>query len=227
MNKYIQIFKVSVFVLGMSLLLSLYFDLSNLSIGVLLGFGLLGGILSRFFVGYVIPNRIIFRARFIIYGIGFGIFIGLIMLLTNKDQSFAIIDLVILFLISVPIGLISIGIMSYLRFRKLKKKTIGKHESKVVISDLAVYTYSKNKPIRGLLVLSVDKLSFYSMTNQDCLFETPLLDLNPEIKKSQFMSIPTGFSFMNKMYSLNMAFPLYWIQLIGTEKIKTTTQHAV
>ena len=218
MNKYIQIFIVIMFFLGMLFLLSLYFDTSNLLIAIIIGLGLLGGILQRFFVGCVIPNRIIFRARFIVYGIGFGIMIGLLLFLTKsiKDQSFAIQDLVKWLLISIPISIIGNGMVSYLRFRKLKKKTIGNHKNKNEICDFAVYIDSEYKATKGLLVLSVDKdkLAFYSMSSHNCLFETPLSDLNPEIKKSKFMSIPNGFSFQNKMFNVNIAFPLYWIELI-------------
>jgi hypothetical protein len=194
----------------------------------MIGLGLLGGILSRFFIGYVIPSRLIFRYRFIIYGMGFGLMIGLLLFLTKsiKDQSFVSQDLVKWLLISVPLGIIGNGTMSYLRFRKLKKRTSNATENRDSISDFAIYTDSEYKTVRGRLVLCNNKLSFYSATDQESLFEMEILDVNPVIKKSKFMSIPNGFSLSNETKALNVAFPYYWIKLIEKE-VKTTTQQYV
>ena len=220
MNKYIQILTVTVFILGMYLLLSLYFETSNLSIAAMIGLGLLGGILSRFFIGYVIPGRLLFHYRFIIYGMGFGLMIGLLSFVTTsiKDQSFVSQDLVKWLLISVPLGLISNGTMSYSMFRKLKKRTANATENRDSISDFAIYTDSEYKTVRGRLVLCNDKLSFYSAANQESLFEMEIIDVNPVIKKSKFMSIPNGFSLSNETKILNVAFPYYWIKLIMAER---------
>ncbi len=219
MNKYIKILIVTVFVLCMCLLLSFYFDTSNLSIALLIGLGLLVGIISRFFIGYVIPSRILFRSRFIIYGIGFGIMIGLVMFITmsTKEQSFESQNLLICLLISIPLGIIVNGTMSYLRFRKLKKKTNIKIEKQDSISDFAIYTGSEYNSIKGLLLLSNNKLSFYSAINGDCIFEMAIKDVNPVIRNSKFMNIPNGFSMNNKMNSVNVAFPHYWTKLIERE----------
>ena len=219
MNKYIQILLVSVFVLCMCLLLSFYFDTSNLSVALIIGLGLLGGLLSRFFIGYVIPNKILFRSRFIIYGIGFGIMIGLVIFITTsaKEQSFEIQNLLICLLISIPLGIIVNGTMSCLRFRKLKKRTNVNIESQDSISDFATYSDSEYISVRGLLLLSNNKLSFYSATNGDCIFEMALKDVNPIIRNSKFMSIPNGFSWNNKMNSVNVAFPHYWTKLLERE----------
>jgi hypothetical protein len=127
---------------------------------------LLGGVLSRLFTGYVVPSRFIFRSRFIIYGIGFGLLIGLLLPLTDsiKDQSFAIQDLVRSILISIPIGVIFIGTQSYLRFKKLEKKTVCEIDNKNSISDFAIYRDSENNSLRGRLLLTNNKLSFCSMS---------------------------------------------------------------
>lgn len=220
MNKYIKILTGTVFILGMCLLLSLYFKYSNLSIALIIGFGLLGGIISRFFIGYVIPNRILFRSRFIIYGIGFGIMIGLVIFITTsaKEQLFESQNLLICLLISIPLGIIVKGTMSYSRYRKLKKKTNIKIEKQDSISDFAIYTDSEYKSFKGLLLLSNNKLSFYSEINGDCIFEMAIKDVNPVIRNSKFISIPNGFSLQNKKDSVNVAFPHYWIKLIDTEK---------
>jgi len=227
MNKYIQILIVTVFILSMCLLLSFYFEASNLSIAVMIGLGLLGGILSRFFIGYVTPSRLIYRSRFIVYGIGFGIMIGLLLFLTRsiKDQTFVWQDMLKWLLISVPIGIIVTGTMSYLRFRKLKDRTNSDIENKNTISDFAICTDSEYKTVRGRLLLTNSKLSFYSVTNGERVFEMALIDVNPVIKNSKFMSIPNGFSISNATIALNVAFPYYWIKLIKKEK--TTTQQAL
>ena len=219
MNKYIQLLLFTVFVLCMCLLLSFCFDISNLSIALILGIGLLAGMISRFFIGYVIPNRILFRSRFIIYGIGFGIMIGLVIFIisSDKEQSFESQHLLICLLITIPLGLIVNGTIYYSRFRKLKKRTNINIENQDLISDFAIYSNSEYKSVIGLLLLSNNKLSFYSATNGNCIFEMALKDVNPIIINSKFMSIPNGFSLNNKINSVKVAFPHYWTKLIEKE----------
>lgn len=223
MKRYIQILTVTVFILGMCLFLSQYFDSSNLSIIVVIGLGLLSGILSRFFIGYVIPSQLIFRFRFIIYGIGSGLIIGLLLFLTNsiKLQSFIYQDLLKWLLISIPLGIIVKGTLSYLSFKKLKIRTSNARENIDSISDFAIYTDSEYKKVRGRLVLCNNKLSFYSATDQEFLFDMEITDVTPVIKISKFMSIPNGFNLSNEDKTFNVSFPYYWIKLINKE-IKTT-----
>ena len=223
MNKYLKFLTVSMFVIGMSIILRLHFDYSYFLIAIIIGLGLFGKILFSLFFGYANPNQIIFRGRFILYGFGFGLLIGLMLYLTDsvKDQSFSILDLMISLLISVPIGIIFFGIMSSLRFMKLKKRTIGKYEMKDIISDFAIYINSKQKARRGFLVLSSDILSFYDRKSYECIFKIPLSDLNPEIKKSNFLSLPNGFNISNKNVSLKIAFPYFWISTIKARKFMT------
>lgn len=224
MNKSLQISIVVVFVLGLCLLLKFYFESTYLLIVVVLSLGLFSGIISRYFVGYIVPGQTLFRYRFVIYGAGFGLMIGLLLFLTKsiKNQTFLVQDLEIWLLIAVPIGIIGKGTSSYRKFRKLTKRTINENGRHDLICDFAIFADSEYKTARGLLVLSVNKLAFYSMTSNDCIYEGLMSDLNPEIKKSRLMGIPNGFSFQNKMYNVNVAFPLYWLELIETETKKHT-----
>ena len=227
MNKTTRVLITIVFVISLCSLLKFYFGNSYISIAVIVSLGLLSGIASRYFVGYVIPFQILFRYRFIVYGSGFGLMIGLLLLMTKsiKDQIFSIQDLIKWLLIAVPIGTIKIGISSYVKFRKLIKRTINNNGCRDLLCDFAIFTNSEYKTERGLLVLSVNNLSFHKAANSDCLFDIPLLAINPEIKKSKFLNIPNGFSFQDKNYNVNVAYPLYWIKMIDIEK--TSTQISV
>ena len=153
---------------------------------------------------------------------------GLLLFLTKsiKDQSFVGQDLVKWLLISIPVGIIVNGGIFYLRYKKLKKRTSNATENPDSISDFAIYTDSEYKTTKGRLVLCNNKLSFYSATNQESLVEMEIIDVNPVIKKSKYMSIPNGFSLSNETQALNVAFPYYWIKRIEKE-VKMTTQHFV
>lgn len=89
------------------------------------GLGLVSGISTRLFTGYVIPNQIVFNYRFIIYGIGSGLMIGMLMFLIKslESNSFSIYTLIFYLLVSIPIGAIITGTLLYLGFRNLKKRT--------------------------------------------------------------------------------------------------------
>lgn len=184
------------------------------------GLGLVSGISTRLFTGYVIPNQIVFNYRFIIYGIGSGLMIGMLMFLIKslESNSFSIYTLIFYLLVSIPIGAIITGTLLYLGFRNLKKRTKRYNENQELISDHATYSDSSYKTYKGRLVLANEKLIFYETTAGDCIFEYRLNDLNPKIKLSRFLNIPNGFCIKSGLESLNVAFPYYWIELIKNRK---------
>jgi len=201
----------------MCLLLNLYLEISYLTISILIGIGLLSGILTKSFTGYILPNKMLFKYRFIAYGIGFGIMIGFIVYIMHKSlnhQDFNSIYFIKLLIISIPIGLIFNSAPNFIKFKKLRKKTNVNIENKDSISDYAIYINSENKIIRGLLLLSNNSLSFYSGINGESIFEIALKDVNPTIKKSKVLNIPNGLSLQNNKNNVNIAFPKYWIKLI-------------
>ena len=226
MKKSIKILVSVIFLIGLYFLFSFIFNESDLSIAVILAIGPLGGLSTQFFVGYVLPSKLLSRLIFMIYGISFGIMIGLMLFFTTfiKDQTFVGYNMIKMLIISIPLGVITIGSILSLRHRKLKKRTNGVTDAQDSISDFALYIDSDNNKISGRLLLSDGKLSFYALETGKCLFETPLPDVNPKIKKSKFLYIPIGFSWMNEMNKVNVSFPYYWIKLIDTDRNKMILQ---
>lgn len=224
MNKYIQI------LIGIALLFLLFFiGESYLSIVVIIAIGLTFGVLQRFFVGYILPSQGIFRRRFIMYGMGFGLMMGLLSFLTNsiRDQSFEISDFIRWMLISIPLGVIFYGNMLSYKFKELKQKTNGDADHKATTSDFAIYRDKENNINRGRLLLSDSKLSFYSSELDGCLFETAIVDLNLTIHQSKFMGIPNGFSLPNQQGWVNVAFPYYWMKIMEAERKKAAIQPSI
>lgn len=193
-----------------------------LTIAVIIVSGLLGGLIIRLFTGYVIPTKLLFQIRFIIYGIGLGLMMGLMLFITNaiKIQSFDSKDFIRWLIISILVGVVIYGGIFYKKFRNLKKKTNGSTDAKNTVSDFALYIDSDDSKIRGRLLLSEGKLAFYSSENGDCLFEMSLLDINPIITKAKYWHIPDGFMLINRMYSINISFPYYWLKIIDNERNK-------
>jgi hypothetical protein len=214
------------FLLGMCFLLKYGLGESNLTIAVIIGLGPLAGFITQLFSGYVIPSKLLFRLRFILYGIGFGIMIGLLLFLMKsiKDQSFNGMHFIKWMLISIPIGVIVQGSLYYQRFKKLKKRTNGDTDNQDAVCDSALCTDSEDNRIRGRLILSEGKLSFCSAGNGECLFEMDSSDVNPVIKKSKYRHIPNGISLQNNRYNVNVAFPLYWMKIIAIERKKMILQ---
>ena len=193
---------------------------------MILAIGPLGGLSTLSFAGYVLPSKLLFRIGFIIYGITFGIMIGLMLFLTTsiKDQTFVGYHMIKMLIISIPLGVITIGSIISLRYRKLKKRTNGVTDAQDSISDFALYIDSDNNKVSGRLLLSDGKLSFYDLETGKCLFETALPDGHPIIKKLKFLPIPILFSWMNEMNKVNVSFPYYWIKLIDTDRNKMILQ---
>jgi hypothetical protein len=195
---------------------------SYLSIVAIIAILPISAVLQRIFVGYFIPSNILFRSRFIIYGIGMGLMLGLIIFLSSsiRNQSFEISDFTRWLLIAIPIGgLINGPIFSY-KFKELKQSTQGSEDQENTISGFADYRDSENDLNKGRLLLSGGKLSFESSELEGCLFEIQAVDFKFEIHRSKFMGIPNGFSLPDGRGWVNVAFPNYWLKLMEAERKK-------
>ena len=186
-------------------------------------------VLQRFFIGYFIPSNGLFRLRFFIYGIGFGMMLGLINFLFNSivNQSFEIIDFTRWMLIQVPLGALIFGSFNNYKFKELKQITQRSDDQEKTTSNFAVYRDSENDVYKGRLLLTGGKLSFESSELEGCLFEIPVVDFKFEIHQSKFMGIPNGFSLPDGRGWVNVAFPNYWLKLMEAERKKVaalTTQ---
>jgi len=216
----------SIAILFVLILLSYALDESYLSIAVIIPIVLIIGILQRVFVGVILPSEGLFRYRHIMYGIGYGMMIGLLLFLTSsiRNHSFEIGTFTRWMLISIPMGVIFYGNMISYKFKELKRKTNGSADHQDATSDFAIFRDAENNINRGRLLLSGGKLSFYSSELDGCLFETVVVDLNPVIHQSKFMGIPNGFSLPYKPGWVNVAFPYYWLKIMETERKKAAIQ---
>lgn len=202
------------------LLLNFWIGESYLSILVIIVLPLIFGVIQRFFVGYGLPSRGLFRRRFLLYGLGFGMMLGLVLFFARSlnDRSFTTLDFTIWMLIYISMGGLFWGSIITYKFRELKKKTNGEEDHLDSISDFAIYRDAKNEINRGRLVLSDGKLTFYSSELEGCLFDTPVMELNPVIHRSKFLGIPDGFSLNNELEWVRVNFPYYWMKKIAITK---------
>jgi len=202
------------------------FKESYTGLGIIIAAVFTLGLISRLLTGFVNTPKWLFRLRFIIYEIGYGIMIGLILFLSKsfKYQTFIISDLV-KYLILASILAIIWGISKfYLKFRKLIKNPFNSEDNKAILYDSATFKGSEGQIFFGLLVLTNDRLIFYSSKNNDCLFELKLAEINPTIERSKFLKIPRGLNLIPGETKVHVRFPYYWLKAINQEKTNTRQQ---
>lgn len=201
--------------IGASIMLKYGFGMPNIIIVVMFLTGIIGGVLGRLFAGFVLPSEWLFKSRFILYGLGFGLLIGILNFSTRTVEinEFRLYELIKALIISTVVGVIILGPVTYVRYNLLKKKTRIFYNGDSVISD---FVFSKDmtghlKP--GMLVMTKERLLFYSSKDRYCLFDIALNEINPKIDKDKFLGIPRGLSFGENKILLYVMFPYLWMKL--------------
>lgn len=215
-NKTQQIL-IGITIIGsLCILLRIAFEVSYLSIVVMLGIALVSIVASRYSTGFTIPGKFLFRVRFIVYGFGFGLMIGLVVIISKPIilDDFSILRFLIMLLIGGLLGIVIKGWSSYLRFMKLKKEALALLSEEVILCDNAVFNDSNFGSNRGLLFLTETQLMFYSPAKKKFINISNLTEVKPQIEKSKIASIPQGFRLSGDEYSIRIAFPLLWIKML-------------
>jgi hypothetical protein len=225
-NRFVIILGV-IFFIGLFSISIFYYKESYAVIGLILAAGLFFGIMGSLFMGFINPPKWLFRFRFIIYEIGFGIMIGLItsFSISLKNQTFIMNNLIKYLIVASILAIIWGSSKSYLKFRRLIKKTFNTADNKSIISDSATFKGSEGQIILGQLLLTSDRLIFYSAKSNECLFDSNLEEIIPTVERSKFLKIPRGLNLLPSQTKVHVRFPYYWLKVIEQEKKTPDSKH--
>jgi|GEM_PF-6526551 hypothetical protein len=207
---------------GLFGLLFFYFDTSLTELGIML----LGGVFSGLFFGitvssffsYVNPSDWLFQYRYTLEGIGWGLFLGSITMVTSlsDDQAFGASDVIIPLLIGCIFGITWIKLSKHKRLKKRVNSFMGSNRDPIIFSDAGTLTGVNHAETKGIIVLTENKILFSPNKAEEQKFELALSKTNPRLKKSSFgfLNMPTGIQ-LTVGHSIKPAkFPRYWLQKI-------------
>jgi hypothetical protein len=225
-NKIIQKILTVIFFTSLAVILKVYFDAPVIAIVFLLVFAVLAGLIRVLVFGYVNPPDWLYRIRFTILGIGYGIFIGIVLfgMEAIEDNTFIVQDLLKFILIGSVIGGIFNNTLIFSKSQKLERKKGLFLLERQLIKDFAQLIKPDGESINGKLVLTNDNLVFLENGTNEKVLEKSIRELNPVINTMKFPGIPNGFKIENDEIVLKVPFPGYWLKRIEKRKqIKMAT----
>jgi len=192
----------------------------SIAIFIILGIGL--NFLVYMIRDYSNPPQWLFRLRFLVYSLSYGLFFGAAMTFFTLIRTQQV-DLIQFLLFSAVFALIgffrgsALDNTGYLRFKKLVKSTGNQELDDLALTDSAYYEDSIMFRTYGRLILDNERLYFYSSDENKCLFESKLTEMNPVVERSSFLNTPVGLDFQVNETKIFMKFPYYWLNAIVNE----------
>jgi len=209
------------FIIGLSAILKFYLEIPNIALLFLVVLGAISGLTTNLVRGFINPPSWLYRVRFIVQGILYGIFIGI--LLFGKDaiekNTYNIHDLLAYILIGSVIGIVFNSSIMFIEFLKLKRRNEFPLQRQL-LKDSALLIKQNGEKIKGKLVLTNDHMIFLGNGKEEKNMEKEVREIHPNISKTKFLGIPNGFSIENDDILLKVSFPYYWLKNIN--KIKAT-----
>jgi hypothetical protein len=209
-------------IIGLSAILKFYFKTPNIAILFLVVFGAISGLTTVLVRGFINPPSWLYRIRFSVQGISFGIFIGI--LLFGKEaieqSTFIIHHLLEYIVIGSVIGVVFINFEMFIQSQKLKRRKGLFLPERQLVKDSALLIKKNGEKIKGKLVLTNDHLIFLGNGKEEKNLEKEVCEIYPNVSKTKFLGIPDGFRIENDDILLKVSFPYYWLKSIN--KIKMT-----
>lgn len=208
------------FFTGLSVLSRVYFDTPFITIVFAVVLSLLAGLTKVLVFGYVNPPDWLYRIRFTVLGIGYGIFIGILLfgIEAIQNNTFIVQDLLKFILIGSVIGGIFNGSMIFSKSQKLKRKDGLFLLERQLIKDFAQLVKPDGEQINGKLVLTNENLIFLENGTNKRVFEKKLGESSAVINTFKFPRIPNGFKIENDGTVLKVPFPGYWLKRMDKRK---------
>ncbi len=216
-SKFYKVLTPSILILSAIAFLFLGFNtksnviISIISIGMTVGISF--GTFTVLINGYFIPSKLIFKYRFWVYGLFFGLAIFLSSILNSLAEGRIIHMkyLLIKFIISIIIGIIFFGTFLYWNFRELKKFTrletqLGELE---ILSDSATLD-NEEATKSGRIILTTQRLCFISNDEEKTKFVFSFSDLTSGIEIIERLSIPDGIYIPNEETKIRVKFSKLW-----------------
>jgi len=222
----IQKILTAIFFTGLLVVLKIYFDTPDIAIVFLLVFTVLAGLIRVVVFGYVNPPDWLYRMRFTVLGIGYGIFIGVMLfgMEAIEDNTFIVQYLLKFILIGSVIGGIFNNTLSFGKSQKLERKKGLFMLERQLVKDFAQLINRDGTKINGKLVLTNDNLVFLENGTNEKVLEKSIGEISAVIYTIKFPRIPNGFKIENDEIVLKAPFPGYWLKRIDKRKqIKMVT----
>jgi hypothetical protein len=209
---------------GLSAILKFYFQTPNMGILFLVVFGAISGLTTVLVRGFINPPSWLYRIRFTVLGVFYGIFIGI--LLFGKEaigeNTFIIHDLIEYIVIGSVIGVVFNNSVMFSQSQKLKRRKGLFLPERQLAKDFALLINQNGEKIKGKLVLTNDHLIFLGNGKEEKILEREVSEIHPNISKTKLLGVPDGFRIENDDILLKVPFPYYWLKSINKEENKAT-----
>jgi len=211
-------------IVGLSAILKFYFQTPNMGILFLVVFGAISGLTTVLVRGFINPPSWLYRIRFTVLGVFYGIFIGI--LLFGKEaigeNTFIIHDLIEYIVIGSVIGVVFNNSVMFSQSQKLKRRKGLFLPERQLAKDFALLINQNGEKIKGKLVLTNDHLIFLGNGKEEKILEREVSEIHPNISKTKLLGVPDGFRIENDDILLKVPFPYYWLKSINKEENKAT-----
>jgi hypothetical protein len=209
-------------IIGLSAILKFYFKTPNIAILFLVVFGAISGLTTVLVRGFINPPSWLYRIRFSVQGISFGIFIGILSFGEEaiEQSTFIIHHLLEYIVIGSVIGVVFNNFEMFSQSQKLKRRKGLFLPERQLVKDSALLIKKNGEKIKGKLVLTNDHLIFLGNGKEEKNLEKEVCEIYPNVSKTKFLGIPDGFRIENDDILLKVSFPYYWLKNIN--KIKMT-----
>lgn len=189
-------------------------------------FGVIGGIIAVLYSGFTTLTKWIFKYRFLIDGILFGIGIHLFSILTNLtdsgnlDTSFFIRK----FFVGAAVGILIFSSIQYWTYEGIKKRTPFKSlDGEVEIIASAATINNEDIVERGRIILTSKKFCFVSSKNGEMIFEINLTNSPQNIQITYRMGIPNGIYISANATNIQVRFSSFWLKEIKNASTNSLT----
>lgn len=217
MKKAKELGAVAAFVSLMCVLLIYVFEVPPIyTVYVIIG-ALVGGLIYGFYRSYFNPPLWLFKNRYWIDGLGYGVFLGGILGFTQGvDFDFALV------LSAIVIGILMKGAYKYWKFNRLKKKF--SEGGTITVYDRGLCYDAENNKFNGWFFMENNQFCFYDTKNKTVLFRKDSTHLSPEIDHKNYLNMPSGFRIQEGQLKIVVRFPQFWMGFLGPKTARSFTE---
>ncbi|MGN6543261.1 MAG: hypothetical protein ACTHKY_20805 [Ginsengibacter sp.] len=219
-NKLKNLIIAAFLIIGLSAILKFYFKTPDIGILFLVVLGAISGVTTVLVKGFINPPTWLYRIRFSILGVLYGVFIGILLFGKEaiEENSFSFHDLLVCLVIGAILGVVLHASMMFAQTAKLKRRK--GLSGRQLVKDSALLINQNGEKIKGKLVLTNEQLIFLGNETQGKILERDVHEIHPNITKTKFLGIPDGFSIENDEILLKVSFPYYWLKSINKKENK-------
>jgi len=217
-NKLKNLIIAAFLIIGLSAILKFYFKTPDIGILFLVVLGAISGVTTVLVKGFINPPTWLYRIRFSILGVLYGVFIGILLFGKEaiEENKFSFHDLLVCLVIGAILGVVLHASMMFAQTGKVKRRK--GLSGRQLVKDSALLINQNGEKIKGKLVLTNEQLIFLKNGTEEKILEREVREIHPNITKTKSLGIPDGFSIENDQILLKVSFPYYWLKSINKEE---------